>query len=165
MRYLFILFLSLAGAAAWAQEHNASLTPDPTSTPVVLSNWKNSTVPWDEWFKKNAMVTDKGDHVHFFWNAQDYKLNFDGKEKKARLAAAALQLVSRLYPADAKADAVRVDIVYVLERDSYGMPKWDSLEQVAHLEFSKAKTKKLAKSDKDLTEAQMKKVFTQFETY
>jgi len=166
MRYLFFILLASLCGAAFAQEHPASMSPDPTNTPVpVISNWKASTVPWDNWFKMNATVTDKTDHIHFFWNAQDFKLNFEGKDKKQHLAQAALQLVSRLYPADAKSDDMRVDIVYVLERDSYGMPKWDSMQQVAHLEFSKAMAAKLAKNNKPLTDAQMKKVFAKFEIY
>lgn len=122
-------------------------------------------MPWDEWFKKNAMVTDKTDYVHFFWNAQDFKLNFEVNGKKLRLAEAALQLVSRLYPDDAKADLVKVDIVYVLERDQYGDPKWDSLQQVAHFEFHKSKALKLAKSKKDLSAAALEKIFVKYEIF
>lgn len=87
------------------------------------------------------------------------------KDKKQRLAEAALQLVSRLYPADVKADQVKVDIVYVLERDSYGQPKWDSLQQVAHFEFLKSKALKLAKSKREPSSAVLQKTFDQFLTY
>ena len=165
MRYLLILLIMSLGAEVFAQDQGVPAGQYTPTAPVVLSDWKVSKVPWDDWFKKNTTVTDKTDHVHFFWNAQDFKANFEVKDKKQRLAQAALQLVARLYPEGAKSDAMRVDIVYVLERDTYGMPKWDSMQQVAHLEFSRAKITKLAKSDKPLTDDQMKKVFSKFEIY
>jgi hypothetical protein len=134
-------------------------------TPVtVIEKWDVTHVPWDEWFKKNAMVTDKTDYVHFFWNAQDFRANFEVKDKKARLAEAALELVKRLYPADATADLVKVDIVYVLERDSYGLPKWDSLQQVAHFEFLKSQAIKLTKNKSRLKESEIK-TFNKSEFY
>lgn len=96
---------------------------------------------WSEWFAKNTVVTDKKAYVHFFWNAQDVRdrLSTNGKEKDALLAEAARQLVALAFPKDATADAMRVDIVFVAERDEYGMPKWDTMRRVAHLEFSRKK--------------------------
>ena len=94
---------------------------------------------WSEWFAKNTVVTDKKAYVHFFWNANDVRDRFEGKDKDALLAEAARQLVALAFPKDAAADAVRVDIVFVAERDEYGMPKWDTLRRVAHLEFSRKK--------------------------
>ncbi len=136
-----------------------------TPTPWIVKTWNEAKLPWDVWFKKNTMVTDKTDYVHFFWNAQDFKANFEGKEKKLRLSEAALQLVKRLYPGDAKADLVKVDIVYVLERDSYGLPKWDSLQQVAHIEFLKSKALKSTKKKKRLSETDLSKGFDKFVIY
>ena len=81
----------------------ATPTPDP-----VIVNWSPAKVPWARWFKNNALVTDKTEYVHFFWNAQDFKASFELKDKKKRLYDAALALVSGLYPADAKADMVKV---------------------------------------------------------
>jgi hypothetical protein len=141
----------------------SSVTAAPT--PTVLKKWSMALAPWDDWFKSNAMVTDKTDYVHFFWNAQDFKANFEVKDKKLRLEEAALQLVSRLYPSDAKADVVKVDIVYVLERDSYGQPKWDSLQQVAHFEFLRSKSKKLAEGKKDPSVSALKKLFVKSEFF
>jgi len=111
----------------------------PTPTPLLPGKWVAVKVPWDLWFKNNATVTDKTEYVHFFWNANDFKANFEIKDKKARLADAAVYLVKNLFPTDSKADLVKVDIVYVLERDGYGMPKWDTLQQVLHVEFLKSK--------------------------
>jgi hypothetical protein len=111
----------------------------PTPTPLLPGKWIASKIPWDLWFKKNNMVIDKTDYVDFFWNANDFKANFEVKDKDARLADAAVYLVKKLYPAYLKADLVKVDIVYVLERNSYGMPDWDSLQQVVHIEFSRSK--------------------------
>lgn len=170
MKKLLFLLIGLVAVQVWAQG-----TPNPTSvssttgTPsvavTVIEKWSVPIVPWDDWFKNNAMVTDKTDYVHFFWNAQDFKANFEVKDKKVRLAEAALELVKRLYPADAKADQVKVDIVYVLERDNYGLPKWDSLQQVAHFEFLKSKALKPAKKKLGSTDAAMKKIFDKFEFY
>jgi len=165
VKKLFCFMVLLAGSQIWARE-----TPVPAVTtlpaPVtVIEKWGVEAVPWDAWFKNNALITDKGEYVHFFWNAQDFKVNFEVKDKKTRLAEAALELVKRLYPVDAKADQVKVDIVYVLERDSYGLPKWDSLQQVAHLEFLRSKAPKSVKKKTDLTAAAMKKVFDKFELY
>jgi|HubBroStandDraft_1064217.scaffolds.fasta_scaffold40512_2 hypothetical protein len=164
MTKLLALLFALTVARVWAQETTVP-TPDSTATgtpgaPVTLiKKWNPATVPWDNWFKDNAMVTDKTDHVHFFWNAQDFKVNFEVKEKKARLAQAALELVNRLFPADAKEDPVKVDIVYVLERDSYGQPKWDTLQQVAHFEFSRSKALQAAGKKNSFSATWMKKFF------
>jgi hypothetical protein len=92
---------------------------------------------WPAWFAKNTVVTDKKTYVHFFWNANDVKDRFQSKDKDALLAEAARQLVALQYPKSATADAIRVDVVFVAERDEYGMPKWDTMKRVAHLEFSK----------------------------
>jgi hypothetical protein len=126
-----------------------------------------ATVPWDEWFKANrydVTFEDKTDYLYFFWNAQDFKANFEVKDKKLRLGEAALELVSRLCPGDTKKDMVKVDIVYVLERDSYGQPKWDSLQQVAHFEFSRSKALKLVKK-KEPSAAALQKLFDKVEYY
>ncbi len=164
---LFLLPLPILGQGA-APETGTLDSPLPIFTPTPsppLKNWSVSEVPWDLWFKKNALVTNKTAYVHFFWNAQDFKVNFEVKDKKKRLAESALQLVSRLYPSAAKADLMKVDIVYVLERDSYGMPKWDSLQQVAHLEFSKSKGLKAVKANSVLSEPLIKKIFNKFEIF
>ena len=156
MALLFLMLTSLAVA----QE----ATPTPFAT-IPEGQWKVADVPWDDWFKKNALVTDKGEYVHFFWNAQDAKANFEGKDRKYRLADSALELVAKLRPSSATADLCKIDIVYVLERDSYGMPKWDSLQRVAHFEFSLAKALKVLKGKTPWSEAGMKKVFTTLKFY
>ena len=94
--------------------------------------------PWPSWFEKNTQVTEKADYVHILWNARDANAYLQGKEKNRRIAEAARQLVLLVYPKGAR-DRMRVDIVFVRERDSYGMPKWDTLQRVAHLEFSKSR--------------------------
>jgi hypothetical protein len=97
------------------------------------------TPAWPAWFSKNTVVTDKKTYVHFFWNANDVRDRFagNGKERDALLAEAARQLVALQYPKGATADAMRVDVVFVAQRDEYGMPKWDTMKRVAHMEFSK----------------------------
>jgi hypothetical protein len=136
----------------------------PTPTPLLPGKWNSIKVPWDLWFKNNALVTDKTQYVHFFWNANDFKANFETKDRKQRLADAAVQLVAKLYPKGSKADLVKVDIVYVLERDDYGLPKWDSLQQVVHLEFLRSRLAKLRKV-RVFTDAVIQKSFQKFEVY
>jgi hypothetical protein len=160
MKWILILLLSIGVAAAQAPTPAVSPVPSP-----VLPQWETSKVPWDVWFKDNALVSDKTKYVHFFWNAQDFRGNFEVKDKKKRLADAALQLVARLTPADAKADLMKVDIVYVLERDTYGQPKWDSLQQVAHLEFSKAKALAFIQKKAVLSDGVVKKLFGKFQVF
>ncbi len=136
----------------------------PTPTPLLQGKWNAAKVPWDLWFKNNSMVTDKTEYVHFFWNANDFKSNFELKDKESHLADAAVYLVKKLFPPDSKADLVKVDIVYVLERDTYGMPKWDSLQQVLHVEFLRSKVitgKKLP----DFSTIMPNKIFDKFQIF
>jgi len=112
------------------------LVAEPTPAPKVS---ETPAVPWSSWFAKNTMVTDKKSYVHFFWNAQDVREKFAEPAKKEFVAQAAGELVRSLYPAKASADLMKVDIVFVRERDSYGLPKWESLERVAHIELSREK--------------------------
>lgn len=164
MRRIWILPLLLTLGRSLAQDGNPAADPTPTIPPAP-AKWSSAAVPWGPWFKNNTMVTDKSEYVHFFWNAQDFKSSFEVKDKKYRLEEAALQLVSKLYPADSKADPVKVDIVYVLERDSYGQPKWDSLQQVAHFEFLRSKAPKAAKGKKEPSAAALQKVFDKEEIF
>ena len=133
----------------------------PTPTPLLQGKGVAAKVPWDLWFKNNATVTDKTDYVHFFWNANDFKANFEVKDKSSHLADAAVYLVNNLFPAGSKADLVKVDIVYVLERDSYGMPKWDTLQQVLHVEFLRSKV--IGKKLPDFSISAPDKVFDKFQ--
>lgn len=87
------------------------------------------------WFEKNVTVTKKPGYVHVFWNAQEARAALGSPEKRVLLARAARRLAGTSVPADA--DLVKLDVVFVKERDSYGMPRWDSLERVAHLELRK----------------------------
>lgn len=141
----------------------------PTETPAItpaeaaVHSQAPSGIPWKVWFTKNTIVTDKGDHVHFFWNAQDYKSRLEVKNRVSLLAQAAVELVKELYPAGATADLMKVDIVYVTERDNYGMPKWDSLSRVAHLEFSRASFLKVSTKALKGPEEKIKGLFTDFE--
>jgi hypothetical protein len=116
--------------------------------------------PWAEWFARNTVATDKKAYVHFFWNANDVKDHLQGKGKDALLAEAARQLVALQYPKTATADAIRVDVVFVAQRDEYGMPKWDTMRRVAHLEFSK-KTLEGTRPD----ESNPRRGFDKFEVY
>lgn len=102
MKIHFALLFLMLTSMALAQES----TPTPFAT-ILPGQWKTSEVPWDDWFKKNTLVTDKGDYVHFFWNAQDARANFEGKERKNRLADSALEMAVKLQPATATADYVQ----------------------------------------------------------
>ena len=118
-----------------------------------------AAIPWASWFEKTTTVADKKTYVHILWDAAAQKERIAGKEKRSLLAEAARQLVLLRYPAGASADAVRVDIVFVAERDEYGNPKWDSLERVAHVELSR---KKVAGAPSD---ADPEKLFEKFEVF
>src|ERR1700722_20284449 len=76
----------------------------PTPTPLLPGKWIALKVPCDLCFKNNPTVTDKTEYVHFFWNANDFKANFEVKDKESRLADAAVYLVKKLLPTDSKAD-------------------------------------------------------------
>jgi hypothetical protein len=116
--------------------------------------------PWAEWFTKNVLVTDKKTYVHFFWNANEARQLLEGKDRKERLAEAARDLVRLHHPASAAADRLKVDIVYVLERDNYGSPRWETLRRVAHLECSRKKLLESGPRREDLIQA-----FDKFEMY
>ncbi len=162
MRTRWTLFFLLLACLLKAQT-------EPTAQVTVITipqgHWKASDVPWVDWFTKNTLVSNKETYVHYFWNAQDAKTNFQGEDRKYRLADAALELTAKLHPATAKADMVKVDIVYVLERDSYGLPSWDSLQKVAHFEFSRAKAMKALKGNTAWSEPGMKKMFSKWEFF
>ena len=142
---LLIIALTLMLPSAWA---------GPASTP-----------DWDAWFKKNVMANNKGEYVHLFWNAQDVRARFQGKGRVSLLAQAARELAARQYPKNAKADLVKIDIVYVRERDEYGMPKWNTLERTAHLEVSRAVLQKLDAVALKKKDADIQKQFTVFKLY
>ena len=117
---------------------------------------------WPAWFAKNTTVTDKKAYVHFFWNANDVRDRFAGKEREPLVAEAARQLVVRQFPAKATADVVKVDVVFVAERDGYGMPKWDTLQRVAHVEGSR---KKILAVPPAAPFAELRRAFDRFELF
>lgn len=117
---------------------------------------------WPAWFEKNTTVTDKKAYVHFFWNAQEVRARFQGREREGLVAEAARQLVLRQCPKSASADRMKIDIVFVSERDGYGMPKWDTLQRVAHIECSK---RKLLAVPASASAVELRKAFDQFELY
>lgn len=78
MKKLLALLIGLSAAQVWAQETPISTpasttTGTPNSAVAVIEKWSVPDVPWDDWFKNNAMVTDKTDYVHFFWNAPGFQ--------------------------------------------------------------------------------------------
>lgn len=155
-KWLYILLL-LTVSPVFAQS-------TPTPTPLLPGKWAPAKVPWDLWFKNNAIGTDKTEYMHIFWNANDFKANFELKDKKRRLADAAVYLAKKITPADSKTDLIKVDIVYVLQRDDYGMPKWDSMQQVCHIEFLRSKIFKGGKMP-DFSKVSPEKVFDKFEMF
>ena len=157
MKKWFCLLFFLAVMPLMAQS-------TPTPTPLLQGKWVAAKVPWDLWFKDNALVTDKVQYIHFFWNANDFKANFETKDKEARLADAAIYLVKTLFPVTSKVDWVKVDIVYVLERDTYGLPKWDSLQQVLHVEYLRSKVLS-GKTLPDFSVKSPAKVFDKFQLF
>ncbi len=94
---------------------------------------------WDVWFEKNVTVTDRKSYVHIFWNAANAVASLASGDRRSFALRAARQLAASRWPAGAAADLVKVDIVLVKERDRYGLPRWDTMKRVAHLEFSRAR--------------------------
>lgn len=161
MKRILVLLFILQAVPVLAVD--TPMTPVPTVAP--LRQWNAAKVPWDVWFKKNATVTDKTDYLYIFWDAQVFKANFEGKDKKKRLAEAALELASRLYPSDSKVDLIKVDISYILDQDAYGLPLWDSIQRSAHLEFSRSKMMGKNKKFPAVTDEVLKKNFDKFEIF
>jgi hypothetical protein len=92
-------------------------------------------------FENAVLVTDKGEYVHIFWDAQAAAKEIEGPERRGRLVVAAAQLVLDRFPAGAASDIAKVDIVLVKARDDYGKPKWDSLQKIAHFELHATRIK------------------------
>lgn len=113
------------------------------------------------WFEKNVTVTKKSGYVHVFWNAQEARAALTPSRRRLLLARAARHLAVSAVPADA--DLVKLDVVFVSERDNYGMPRWDSLEKVGHLEFRKGALLAGWKEEATVpTEPQLSRLFTVF---
>jgi hypothetical protein len=164
-KWALILILGFGVTRAFGQDASSAPSVTPSASPVAAPIDPKAPVPWDQWFKKNTIISDKTDHVNIFWNAQDFKTRFEGKDKDQKLAEAALQLADRLYPAGAKADLVTVDIAYFLERDDYGELKWDSMQRVAHFEVSRATVAKWAKKKTIPSDTALGKIFSKIQIY
>jgi hypothetical protein len=113
------------------------------------------------WFDGNVIVTNKGSYVHVFWNAQVARRELTGPDKRLRLACAARRLAAG--SVSAGVDRVKLDVVFVRERDQYGAPRWDTLEKVAHLEFSRRALLAGLEESVAPTKAQMAALFDVFE--
>ena len=113
------------------------------------------------WFDKNVIVTNKEGYVHVFWNAQEAREPLAGPDKRVLLARAARKLAAE--KVGAGVERVKMDVVFVRERDRYGMPRWDTLEKVAHLEFSREALLEGLKEGAVPEKAQMAKLFEVFE--
>jgi hypothetical protein len=113
------------------------------------------------WFDKNVIVTNKEGYVHVFWNAQEARDPLAGPDKRVLLARAARRLAAE--KVGAGVDRVKMDVVFVRERDRYGMPRWDTLEKIAHLEFSRRALLEGFKEGEVPEKAQMEKLFEVFE--
>ena len=50
-------------------------------------------------------------------------------------------------------------LLFVAQRDEYGNPKWDTLQRVAHAEFSRKRVTEAAAG------AELEKAFTKFEVF
>lgn len=126
--------LLLASVSAATAAGATSATPAPKAASAKLAG-----LPWSAWFEKTTTVSDKKAYVHFLWDANAVRGEFEGKEKLVLIAEAGRQLARLRYPAGASADQIRVDIVFITKRDGYGSPRWDSIQRLAHLEFSRKK--------------------------
>lgn len=126
--------LAAAPAPVPAATPPARATPSAAATGSPAAPANPQAFP-AAWFDKNVIVTNKEGYVHVFWNAQEARGPLTGPDKRAVLARAARKLAAEKVRAGI--DRVKMDVVFVRERDRYGMPRWDTLEKVAHLEFSR----------------------------
>jgi len=114
----------------------ASAKATPSATPAASAPAPSAAGAFPAaWFDKNVIVTKKEGYVHVFWNAQEARDALAGADKRAVLARVARKLAGEKVKAEV--DRVKMDVVFVRERDQYGMPRWNTLEKVAHLEFSR----------------------------
>ena len=144
----------------------ATAAPDaPPATPLAKATASGTPAAAPAfpaaWFDKNVIVTKKEGYVHVFWNAQEARDPLAGPDKSVLLARAARWLAAEKVRAGV--DRVKMDVVFVRERDRYGMPRWDTLEKVAHLEFSRAALLEGLKEGAVPEKAQMAKLFEVFE--
>ena len=135
-------------------------TPSAKVTPVMTATASAPAFP-AAWFDKNVIVTNKEGYVHVFWNAQEARGALTDPDKRVLLARAARRLAAEKVRAGA--DLVKMDVVFVRERDRYGVPRWDTLEKVAHLEFSREALLEGLKEGAVPERAQMAKLFKVFE--
>ena len=155
-----LLFLPLVAAAAPAGLPAARFAAAPPSATAAATPGASSAVP-ASWFEKNVIVTSKNGYVHVFWNAQEARVVLQGPRKRGLLALAARKLAAERIKSGA--DAVKMDVVFVRERDGYGMPRWDTLEKIAHLEFSRTALLQGVTDGVAPEKAQMDRIFTVFE--
>jgi hypothetical protein len=134
MRPALYLAFGVFGLGALAPNPAPPATPRPDTGSGGLAS-----LPWATWLEKNTIVSDKKSYIHVLWDANAVRARFEGKGKSATISEAGRQLARLRYPPGATADQVRVDIVFITKRDGYGNPRWDSIERLAHLEFSRKK--------------------------
>ena len=163
MKFFLLTGIFLIGVGSTFAQDTTPTTTFPVKT--VAPAIKPGEIPWATWFKKNALVTDKKEYVHFFFNAQDFKFHYEGKNKSVMIAQTAAQLVTNLYPTTATSDIIKMDIVFVTKRDQYDLPKWDSLVRVAHLEFLKSAVLKNGKPKKTFSSEEISKTFNSFQLF
>jgi len=134
----------------------------PLGTPPASAAAPAAATPFPAaWFDKNVIVTKKEGYVHVFWNAQEARGPLTGPDKRMVLARVARRLAAE--KVGAGVDRVKMDVVFVRERDRYGMPRWDTLEKVAHLEFSRDALLEGLKEGAVPEKAQMARLFEIFE--
>ncbi|MCM3876088.1 MAG: hypothetical protein NEA02_06675 [Thermoanaerobaculia bacterium] len=151
---------------ATAAEAALPATPLPKATPLVTAAASAAAATEAPafpaaWFDKNVIVTNKDGYVHVFWNAQEARGQLTGPDKRVLLARVARKLAAEKVKAGI--DLVKMDVVFVRERDRYGMPRWDTLEKVAHLEFSREALLEGLKEGVVPEQAQMARLFVVFE--
>lgn len=143
------------GAAPLTKATALVTPPASEATPAAASPFPAA------WFDKNVIVTKKEGYVHVFWNAQEARGPLTGPNKRLVLAQVARRLAAE--KVGAGVDRVKMDVVFVRERDRYGMPRWDTLEKVAHLEFSRDALLEGLKEGAVPEKAQMARLFEIFE--
>ena len=137
-----MLLLPLLGCQSASDAPARHEGPTVAATSPALADTSFDARPF---FENAVLVTDKGEYVHIFWDAQTAAKELEGADRRRRLTAAAAQLVLDRFPAGTATDIAKVDIVFVKAKDEYGKPKWDSLQKIAHFELHPTRIKKEAR--------------------
>lgn len=131
------------------QTLKAQATPTATSVPSseIISSAPHNTSTWTKaWTDKYVIITPKSGYIHVLIDGETLRSSLEGSGMHSAVALDALQLAQSSGLLDPASDLIKLDVVLFKNRDNYGAPMWDSMQRLAHLEFS---VKTLSKASAD----------------